>query len=379
MSVIGKEVLIQPGCSFNRKPMTERFFAEKSYRQPLKNMIEVDNLSKTFKIYHHRKGFFGSFVNLFSRKHRVIRAVDSVSFTVQRGEIIGYLGPNGAGKSTTIKMLTGILVPSSGSVTVNGYVPHRQRKENAKHIGVVFGQRSHLWFDLPVQESFELLQRIYRIPQTQYRDNVEMFDELLSLGDFFQTPVRQLSLGQRMRADIAAALLHNPDVLFLDEPTIGLDVVAKARIRQFIQKINAERQVTVVLTTHDLDDVEKLCKRVILIDNARLCFDGKLTTLRQLLSTERLLTVDYAEIYPDISIPNAHITFQEGARVQYRFSPEEISTADLIGAILQKFKIVDISVQEPDIEELIKTVYEDNLTLERKLVEPIPSDIGKLT
>ena len=223
-------------------------------------MIEVDNLSKTFKVYHHRKGFFGSFANLFSRKHHVVQAVDRVSFTVKRGEIVGYLGPNGAGKSTTIKMLTGILVPTSGSVTVNGYIPHRQRKENAKYIGVVFGQRSHLWFDLPVQESFELLQHIYRIPETQYRYNVEMFDELLNLGDFFQTPVRQLSLGQRMRADIAAALLHNPDVLFLDEPTIGLDVVAKARIRQFIQKINAERQVTVVLTTHDLDDVEKLCK-----------------------------------------------------------------------------------------------------------------------
>ena len=336
-------------------------------------MIEVDKLSKTFKIYHHRKGFFGSFVNLFSRKHRVIRAVDSVSFTVQRGEIVGYLGPNGAGKSTTIKMLTGILVPSSGSVTVNGYTPHRQRKENAKRIGVVFGQRSHLWFDLPVQESFELLQRIYRIPQAQYRHNVEVFDELLNLGDFFQMPVRQLSLGQRMRADIAAALLHNPDVLFLDEPTIGLDVVAKARIREFIQQINAEREVTVVLTTHDLDDVEKLCKRVILIDNARLCFDGELATLRRLLSTERLLTVDYAEIYPDIGIPKAHVTFQEGARVQYRFSPEEVSTADLIGAILQKFKIIDISVQEPDIEELIKTVYEDNLALERRLAKPTSS------
>ena len=334
-------------------------------------MIEVNELSKTFKVYHHRKGFFGSFVNLFSRKHRIVQAVDKVSFTVARGEIVGYLGPNGAGKSTTIKMLTGILVPSSGSVTVNGYIPHRQRKENAKHIGVVFGQRSHLWFDLPVQESFELLQRIYRIPEAAYRQNVEAFDELLNLGDFFRTPVRQLSLGQRMRADIAAALLHNPDVLFLDEPTIGLDVVAKARIRQFIQRVNTERQVTVVLTTHDLDDVEKLCKRVILIDNARLCFDGELATLRRLLSTERLLSVDYAEAYPDVRIPNVHIVYQEGARVQYRFSPEKISAADLIGAILKKFRIVDVSIQEPDIEDLIKTVYEDNLTLERKLVGPL--------
>lgn len=328
-------------------------------------MIEVRNLSKSFKIYHHRKGFWGTFANIFSRKHRIVQAVDNVSFTVTRGEMVGYLGPNGAGKSTTIKMLTGILVPSSGSVTVNGYIPHRQRKENAKRIGVVFGQRSHLWFDLPVQESFELLRRIYRIPLAQYRRNVVMFDELLELGAFFQTPVRQLSLGQRMRADIGAALLHNPDVLFLDEPTIGLDVVAKSRIRQFIHQINAERQVTVVLTTHDLDDVEKLCNRVILIDDARLLFDGELATLRRMLSKERLLSVDYAEDYPDVRVPHAQITHREGTRVQYRFSPEKIRAAELIGTILQKFRIVDIAVQEPDIEELIKTVYEDNLILRK--------------
>ncbi len=326
-------------------------------------MIEVRNLSKTFKVYHHRKGFFGTFANLFSRKHRIVQAVENVSFTVTRGEIVGYLGPNGAGKSTTIKMLTGILVPSSGSVTVNGYIPHRQRKENAKRIGVVFGQRSHLWFDLPVQESFELLRRIYRIPQEQYRHNVAMFDELLGLGAFFQTPVRQLSLGQRMRADLGAALLHNPDVLFLDEPTIGLDVVAKSRIRQFIRQLNAERQVTVVLTTHDLDDVEQLCNRVILIDDARLLFDGELATLRRMLSKERLLSVDYAEDYSDVRMPHTRLVHREGTRVQYRFSPEEIRTAALIGALLQKFNIVDISLQEPDIEELIKTVYEDNLIL----------------
>lgn len=326
-------------------------------------MIEVRNLSKTFKVYHHRKGFWGTFANLFSRKHRIVQAVENVSFTVTRGEIVGYLGPNGAGKSTTIKMLTGILVPSSGSVTVNGYIPHRQRKENAARIGVVFGQRSHLWFDLPVQESFELLRRIYRIPQAQYQCNVAMFDEMLELGAFFQTPVRQLSLGQRMRADIGAALLHNPDVLFLDEPTLGLDVVAKARIRQFIQQINAERQVTVVLTTHDLGDVEKLCNRVILIDDARLLFDGELATLRGMLSKERLLRVDYAEDYLDVRVSHAHIVHREGTRVQYRFSPEKIRTAELIGTILEKFKIVDIAVQEPEIEELIKTVYEDNVIL----------------
>jgi ABC-2 type transport system ATP-binding protein len=332
------------------------------WRMP--NIIEVKNLCKAFKVYHHRKGFFGTFANLFSRKHTLVRAVDGVSFSIARGEMVGYLGPNGAGKSTTIKMLTGILVPTSGELIVNGYVPHRERKENARRIGVVFGQRTHLWFDLPVQESFELLQHIYQIPMKQYRENLDLFNAILEIGDFFQTPVRQLSLGQRMRADIAAALLHNPEVLFLDEPTIGLDVVAKERIRQFIRQINAERQVTVILTTHDLDDVEKLCERVLLIDKARLLFDGKLATIRNLLSSERLLIVDYAEDYADLALRHAAIIHREKTRVHYRFSMDDISPADLIGEMLQRFKIADLSVQEPEIEEVVRAIYENKLSLD---------------
>ena len=327
-------------------------------------IIEVKDLCKEFKIYHHRKGFFGTFANLFSQRHTIIRAVDKVSFSIKRGEIVGYIGPNGAGKSTTIKMLTGILVPTSGYVTVNGYVPHQERKKNAQRIGVVFGQRTHLWFDLPVQESFELLQHIYQIPMKQYRDNLETFDYVLGLHDFFKTPVRQLSLGQRMRADLAAALLHNPEVLFLDEPTIGLDVVAKERIRQFIREINKERQVTIILTTHDLDDVEKLCKRILLIDNARLLFDGELAAIRNLLSSDRLLIVDYAEDYTEVALPHAAIVHRDKNRVHYRFSLDKISTADLIGGMLERFKIVDLSIQEPEIEEVVRSIYENKLSLE---------------
>ncbi|MCZ6678994.1 MAG: ATP-binding cassette domain-containing protein [Candidatus Poribacteria bacterium] len=336
-------------------------------------IIEVKELSKEFKIYHHRRGFLGTFVNLFSRQHTVVRAVDHISFSMRRGEIVGYIGPNGAGKSTTIKMLTGILVPTSGHLTVNGYVPHRERKENARRIGVVFGQRTHLWFDLPVQESFELLRHIYQIPMKQYRENLELFDSIFELKGFFKTPVRQLSLGQRMRADIAAALLHNPDVLFLDEPTIGLDVVAKERLRQFIRQINVERQVTIILTTHDLDDVERLCERIILIDNARILFDGPLAAIRNLLSSERLLIVDYAEEYADVDMRDAVIVHREKGRVHYRFSLDEISAADLIGEILSRFKIVDLSVQEPEIEEVVRAIYENKVSIEQPVDGPLRS------
>lgn len=326
-------------------------------------IIEVKDLCKEFRLYRHRKGFLGAFGNLFSRQHTVVHAVDHVSFAIERGEIVGYLGPNGAGKSTTIKMLTGILVPTSGQVLVNGHVPHRERKLNAQRIGVVFGQRTHLWFDLPVEESFELLRHIYRIPAERYRQNVALFHEVLELGPFFRTPVRQLSLGQRMRADIAAALLHNPEIVFLDEPTIGLDVVAKERIRQFIHRIRRERQVTILLTTHDLDDVEKLCDRVVLIDQARIVFEGTLDDIRKLIPAERVLVVDFAEDYPDVKLRHASIVHRQGQRVQYRFSPDEISMADLIREILSRFQIADLAVQEPEIEEVVRKIYEHQVLL----------------
>ena len=221
-------------------------------------IITVEHLSKHFKVYKRRTGFWGGLRNIVSREHSIIKAVDDVSFTLERGELVGYIGANGAGKSTTIKMLTGILVPTSGHAEVMGLVPYERRKENARRIGVVFGQRTQLWWDLPVIDSFDLLKHIYAIPQKLYNQNLELFSELLQLHPFLHTPVRKLSLGQRMRCDLTAALLHNPEILYLDEPTIGLDVVAKEHIRQFIKRLNAERQVTVILTTHDLNDVEKV-------------------------------------------------------------------------------------------------------------------------
>jgi ABC-2 type transport system ATP-binding protein len=326
-------------------------------------VIRVQNLTKTFKVYQHQKGVMGAFANLFSRRHQLVRAVNQISFTIDRGEIVGYLGPNGAGKSTTIKMLTGILVPTSGEVHVNGFIPHRQRTDNAKQIGVVFGQRTHLWFDLPVEESFDLLRHIYHIPVSRYHENLDLFNQILGLDEFFRTPVRQLSLGQRMRADIAAALLHDPEIVFLDEPTIGLDIVVKNRIRQFITQINQERGVTIILTTHDLDDVEKLCRRVILIDQAKIIFDGQLNALRNSLSTERLLVVDFAEDYDDICLPKAQIVRREKQRVHYRFSTDQVATAELIRNMLSQFNVADVSIQKPEIEEIVRMIYEKPLDL----------------
>lgn len=235
-------------------------------------IIQVKNLQKYFKVFKHHRGATGAIRNLFSRDYSIVKAVDGISFTIKSGELVGYIGPNGAGKSTTIKMLTGLLVPTDGEINVNGYLPWKERQEYVSRIGIVFGQRTTLWWDLPVIESLNLLQYIYRIPKKRFKINLNEFQELLSLDPFLDTPVRLLSLGQRMRADICASLLHDPELLFLDEPTIGLDVVAKERIRQFILHINQERKTTVLLTTHDLSDVEKLCDRVMIIDHGKLLY-----------------------------------------------------------------------------------------------------------
>lgn len=237
-------------------------------------IINVRNLTKEFKIYHHREGVIGAIKDLFHREYRIIRAVDGINMTVEPGEIVGYIGANGAGKSTTIKMLTGILVPTAGEVVVNGFVPYRDREEYTRYIGVVFGQRSQLWWDIAVLESLKLLRRIYRVPEKAFRERLAFFDDLLDLGEFLHLPVRRLSLGQRMRCELAAALLHNPPLLFLDEPTIGLDVLAKARIREFLLQVNREFGTTILLTTHDLKDIEALCPRVIIIDKGRILYDG---------------------------------------------------------------------------------------------------------
>lgn len=324
-------------------------------------IISVTDLSKVFKTPKHRRGFVGSMANLISQQSIEIRAVDGVTFEIKPGECVGYIGPNGAGKSTTIKMLTGLLVPSGGEVIVNGYIPWRERTKFVARIGVVFGQRTTLWWDLPVVESLDLLQHIYRIPRERYRANLDLFRNMLDLDSFIDTPVRSLSLGQRMRADICAAMLHNPDLLFLDEPTIGLDVVAKERIRQFILSINQTHKTTILLTTHDLSDVEKLCERVMIIDKGHLLYDGNLDELQKKFGGKRKLVVDFAEYYPDIRVAGAEVIDQEGNRAVFAFERDQVTAAELIRRISELYRIRDLSVKEPEIENTVRRIYEEQL------------------
>jgi len=332
-------------------------------------LISVVQLCKEFKVLRHHRGALGAVRNLFTHDYRVVKAVEDVTFSIERGELVGYLGPNGAGKSTTLKMLTGILVPTSGEILVSGRVPWRERKAHVARIGAVFGQRNTLWWDLPVIESFDLLRHIYRIPAETYRRNFDRFREMLALDDFINTPVRSLSLGQLMRANLAAALLHDPDVLFLDEPTIGLDVVAKERIRQFIRQMNRERGMTVILTTHDLSDVEKLCERVMMIDQGRLLFDGQLEELRRRFGGERELVVDFAEDYPDVSVEGARVIERDGPRVTYRFTRDGSTASDLIGRLSARYRLLDLSVREPEIEATVRRIYEERLLEKPKVAE----------
>lgn len=323
------------------------------------SIIEVSSITKQFQRRKRREGFIGSLSQLFNPEYETKTAVDSVSFAVERGEIIGYIGPNGAGKSTTIKMLSGILVPTSGSIAVLGLNPHRQRKEHARNIGVVFGQRTSLWWDVPVIDSFNLLRDIYKVPDTQYRRNLEQYIDLLNLSDFLNTPVRQLSLGQRVRADIAAALLHDPAILFLDEPTIGVDVISKERLRGFIREINRERKVTVLLTTHDTNEIEKLCPRVMIIDHGCILYDGNLEQIRARYSTERVLAVEFEAEIPDFSPDGAVLKRSEGRKKWFSFNHFETSVSTLIASISAKHPVADLTVSDQEIEAVIRAIYQD--------------------
>ncbi|WP_443064579.1 ABC transporter ATP-binding protein [Streptomyces sp. NBC_00582] len=318
--------------------------------------IELDRVEKVFDV-RKRTGFL-------KREVRRVRAVDAISFTVARGEMVGYIGPNGAGKSTTIKMLTGILVPSGGRLRVAGIDPSRERTRLAHRIGVVFGQRTTLWWDLPLIDSYRLMHRMYRIPDTRYRENLDRLVELLDLEALLDVPVRQLSLGQRMRGDIAAALLHDPDVLYLDEPTIGLDVVSKARVREFLRELNTERGTTVLLTTHDLQDIEQLCSRVMVIDHGHLVYDGPLAGLHEAGESERTLVVDLERELPPIEVAGARVVRVEGPR-QWLAFPASASAAPLVARIAAECPLVDLSVREPDIEAVIAKMY-----VERDAVVP---------
>ena len=343
--------------------------------------IQVRGLRKTFRIRTGGEGKLAGLRRLVSRQFRDVHAVNGIDFDIEPGELVGYLGPNGAGKSTTLKILTGILVPSSGEVNVAGFVPWQDRRSYTQHIGVVFGQRSNLWWDLPLIESYEIMRHIYEIPAERYDENLKLFKHLLGLDAFLYTPVRQISLGQRMRADLAAALMHDPKILFLDEPTIGLDVAVRDAIRSFIREINRERGVTVILTTHDMHDVEKLCRRVILIAQGKGLYDGSLAGLRSQFGPYRELLVDFdlsslpstpgssqfgsgdprASAAPEVpSVDNAELISIEGRRAIYRFHRDQVSASTLIQDLAGRSTILDLTVREPEIEDLVRRFYAEN-------------------
>ena len=327
-------------------------------------MIEVENLQKCFWVRQHHRGLGGAWRNLVTRAGREVWAVNNISFHVTAGEMVGYIGPNGAGKSTTIKMLTGILVPSGGRVTVAGLVPWRQRRVLARRIGAVFGQRTQLWWDLPLIESLDLLRHIYRVPAARFAANLAVFREVLELDSFLDTPVRQLSLGQRMRGDLAAALLHDPEILYLDEPTIGLDVVAKQRVRDFLRRMNQERGLTVLLTTHDMADIAHLCQRMMLIDHGQLLYDGAVAAIRERFGVERTLVVDLAEdetVDGPLNIGPAEQVQADGPRRWLRFRRQEITAAALIAAVSARYRIRDLTIEEPEIEGMVRRIYEEGL------------------
>lgn len=328
-------------------------------------MIEARNLDKRFTIRRHRAGALGAVRGLLDRGGDEVAAVSDVSFTIHRGEMVGYIGPNGAGKSTTIKMLTGILVPSSGEASVAGLTPWERRKQLARQIGVVFGQRTQLWWDLALIDSLELLRHLYRVPEKRFRENLDRARELLDLDAFMHTPVRQLSLGQRMRGDLAAALLHDPKILYLDEPTIGLDIVAKARIRDFLAALNRDGDVTVLLTTHDLADIEHLCRRIIVIDRGRVMYDGALDALRNESGGRRQIVIDFAQDPDDAiaTIANGDLALVDrtGPRVRIAFDRHAISAPDVLARAGRFGSVTDMSIEEPRIEDIIRRMYESGV------------------
>lgn len=320
-------------------------------------IVSVSSVHKEYRRHKRYDGPFGALKTLVSREYVVRNAVEDISFSIEAGEAVGYVGPNGAGKSTTIKMLTGILVPTSGEITVDGRVPHENRRENSKILGAVFGQRSQLWWDLPVTDSFELHQHIHAVPEERFQRTLGFCREVLDLDSFLESPVRQLSLGQRMRAEMAMALLHEPKILFLDEPTIGLDVLAKDRIREFLRTINRERGVTIILTTHDLADIEEICPRLIMINQGRVMFDDTVARLKATVGEERLLTVHFESDPGQISLDKVTCVRDEGLTKEFRFNPAITPVVQLLNQLDSTYRIVDVSIEEISIEDVIRKLY----------------------
>ena len=318
--------------------------------------IEAKNLTKEFIVTKKEPGLKGAFKNLIHSEKSVFRAVNKINFSIEEGQVVGYIGPNGAGKSTTIKMMSGILQPTSGDVTIRGVSPFQDRKKVVRNLGVVFGQRTQLYWDLRLGESFELLRRIYEIDDATYQRNLGILNDILNIQEIIDTPVRQLSLGQRMRGDLAAAILHSPPVIFLDEPTIGLDVDVKYCVRQFIKDINDQYHTTIILTTHDLGDIEELCRRIIIINHGEIVHDCSLETLMNEFAPNRRLIVDlYQAPQEPIELRNAKVISQEGARICLEYNKKETSTGDVVEAIAANHSIQDISIEESNIEDVIHT------------------------
>lgn len=329
-------------------------------------IIEIKNITKEFKVLNRREGLKGSLKDLFSRDYKIVRAVDSISLSIEQGEIVGYLGPNGAGKSTTIKMMTGVLEPTSGEILVNGNEPYRSRTRNSKEIGVVFGQRSQLWWALPLIESFRILKDIYRISDDDYDHMISLYKSLVDIDELLHKPVRQMSLGQRTLSDILAAFLHNPKIVFLDEPTIGLDVSMKAKIRTLINALNKEKNTTVILTTHDMGDVDALCRRIVIIDKGKMLYDNDIEHLKGFFGSYRTLkigidgdlTAEAEKIqkeFPEFSVSN------DDEWISVLVDEEKSTVMDVLGRLQASRKIKDMKLEEISTEEVIKKIYEEGV------------------
>ena len=330
-------------------------------------LIEARGLTKKFRQAVKEPGLVGSLKHFVTREYKDKLAVDNIDFSVEAGESVAYLGPNGAGKSTTIKMLTGILVPTAGSLIVDGLVPHEKRQQNAKNIGVVFGQRTTLWWDIPVIESFNLARDMYEIPPQRYKENLGQFTEMLGLADFMNIPAAKISLGQRMRADLCMALLHDPKLLYLDEPTIGLDIAIKDNIRKFIRGLVEERGTTVMLTTHDLGDIEDICKRIVIIDNGKIIHDGDLAKLKDTYARDRVLHFQLARPPESMAaicagLPACELT-NDGLRLSVRFDRFKYAAGEIAAAVMPHAEVIDFRIDEPEVEDLIRKVYLGQLTL----------------
>ncbi|WP_334074418.1 MULTISPECIES: ABC transporter ATP-binding protein [Paenibacillus] len=345
------------------------------------NAIEVKDLRKTFKVQKNREGLKGAFLDLFKREYNEVAAVKDISFSIPQGEICGYIGENGAGKSTTIKMLTGILVPTSGHLRVGGYVPYEEREKFVQHIGVVFGQRSQLWWDIGVIESFQLLRKVYKVSEPDFKRRLDELVERLQLQDLLNRPVRKLSLGQRMRCELVAALLHNPSIVFLDEPTIGLDIVVKSEIREFLKDMNRDHGTTILLTTHDLQDIEALCSRVIMLDDGKIIYDGGLEELKNRWGTGREVQFQFGtptrlEQLRSWTEGLQGLTWSAENELEAKvWIPLEINVSDVLGQVVSKADITDIKIIETNTDDIVRSIYQSG-TAEKKPEATIREDEG---